>query len=235
MVQMKQNGRFPVFRYRLYSLMEDEFLSITEFAEKLGLSRQTVGFYLSGDRIPDALTLRQICERCSVSADWLLGLTDKPTPDSSIRAVCEYTGLSIDAAEILHATKSNGFMPQLVDAVLCAIGADTKIQEAITDSAQAMIVDSKNGVLLEIQREINNRIATISRNSKNEYCISATDAADLYLNSAITSATAGIASAILAIRNTEVEKLKNKPSTKMQVSQGLVQIASVSEDENPTE
>ena len=66
--------RFPDFRARLRELQGDR--SNVEFAAFLGMSRQTIGFYLNGDRIPDILALRQIAERCNVSADWLLGLSD---------------------------------------------------------------------------------------------------------------------------------------------------------------
>lgn len=97
---MKQ-ARFPIFKDNLNKLMQDEQMNTTEFADKLGLSRQTVGFYLNGDRIPDALTLRSICERCSVSADYLLGLAEEQTPDQSIQAVCRYTGLSEKAIDSL--------------------------------------------------------------------------------------------------------------------------------------
>lgn len=99
---MKQNARFPIFRHNLNTLMQNEHMNTTEFAEKLGLSRQTVGFYLNGDRIPDALTLRLICERCSVSADWLLGLSLEPNPDRSIQGACSYTGLSGRSLMQLH-------------------------------------------------------------------------------------------------------------------------------------
>lgn len=66
--------RFPVFRDRFRELQGD--MSNTEFAEFLGISRQTVGFYCNGERIPDALGLKSIAEKCDVSADWLLGRSD---------------------------------------------------------------------------------------------------------------------------------------------------------------
>lgn len=82
---MEQNnekkGRFPIFRERLNELLGD--MSITEFAEKVGISRQTMGFYLNGDRIPDSFTLVQICKACGVSSDWLTGLTGDPAPKTS--------------------------------------------------------------------------------------------------------------------------------------------------------
>ena len=95
-----ENARFPIFAERFNQLRGES--SIIEFAELLGMSRQTVGFYLNGTRIPDALTLRQISEKCSVSADWLLGLSDVREQDAEIRQICNYTGLSEAAVLRLH-------------------------------------------------------------------------------------------------------------------------------------
>ena len=73
---MEQNNRFPIFRERLEALRKEMGVtSNTEFAKTLGISRQTLGFYLNGDRIPDCETLAQICKRCNRSANWLLGLS----------------------------------------------------------------------------------------------------------------------------------------------------------------
>ncbi len=91
-----------MFQERLEALRKEHDLSNTDFAKFLGMSRQTVGFYLNGDRIPDMLGLKQIAEECNVSADWLIGLTDEQTPDVSARAACEYTGLTQKAVEALQ-------------------------------------------------------------------------------------------------------------------------------------
>lgn len=86
--------RFPDFKERLNFLRGNQHA--TEFAEKLGLTRQTVGFYLNGDRIPDVLTLRQICEKCHVSADWILGISEENNLDSGQQAIslkpCPFCG-----------------------------------------------------------------------------------------------------------------------------------------------
>lgn len=92
--------RFPDFRARLRELQGDR--SNVEFAAFLGMSRQTIGFYLNGDRIPDILALRQIAERCNVSSDWLLGLSDVKGTDSTLRQVCQYTGLNAQSVQFLH-------------------------------------------------------------------------------------------------------------------------------------
>ena len=74
-----------------------------EFAQFLGISRATVGFYENGERIPDALVLRQIAERCGVATDYLVGLSDMKTTDRDLRAINNITGLSEEA---IHALKA---------------------------------------------------------------------------------------------------------------------------------
>ena len=69
----RKNERLPIFTERFRELQGAR--SNTEFAEFLGISRQTVGFYWNGDRAPDAVTLTKISEKCNVSSDWLLGLS----------------------------------------------------------------------------------------------------------------------------------------------------------------
>ncbi len=76
--------------------------TIQEFAQIVGVTRPTMSYYLSGQREPDASTVRQICQKCNVSADWLLGLSDVRTLDANARAAADYTGLSAEAVEELH-------------------------------------------------------------------------------------------------------------------------------------
>ena len=121
---MKQNnekdGRLPEFKNRLNELMQG--MNTTEFAQKLDLSRQTVGFYLNGDRIPDARTVIQICEKCNVSSDWLLGIAPKNTrtPDLDEQAICQKTGLSDVAVRNLIGTHEYG-KKEFVKAIDCLL------------------------------------------------------------------------------------------------------------------
>ena len=94
-----ENNRLPIFTKRFRELQGKR--TNTEFADLLGISRQTVGFYCNGDRIPDAVVLRQIAEKCGVSADWLLGLVDITSSEIELRSVCKYTGLSEKAIKKL--------------------------------------------------------------------------------------------------------------------------------------
>lgn len=93
----RSTERLPLFTERFKELQGDRLH--TEFADFLGISRQTVGFYHNGDRLPDALTLVKIARKCGVSADWLLGLSDKKEHDVSIS---EYTGLTESSIEAIR-------------------------------------------------------------------------------------------------------------------------------------
>lgn len=100
-------NRFPILRERLNLLMRDLDITTTDFAHRVGISRQTMGFYLNGDRIPDSLTIAQICKNCNVSANWLLGLTETRSPDAGLEAIVQYTGLSEANVNHLHQVLSS--------------------------------------------------------------------------------------------------------------------------------
>ncbi|GAA6394905.1 hypothetical protein I4100191B2_23870 [Clostridiales bacterium] len=93
MKQSEKKPRLKVFQKRFELLRKEHGSNNTDFAEFLKMSRQTVGFYLNGDRVPDALNLIKIAEKCNVSADWLLGLTNTRSQDIEIKQICEKIGL----------------------------------------------------------------------------------------------------------------------------------------------
>lgn len=92
--------RFNILSNRLRKLRGDK--TQIEFAKVVGLSRVTVGYYENGDRIPDSLKLRKIAERCNVSADYLLGLTNDPRRNSSS---IDELGITTDAIDIMKKVK----------------------------------------------------------------------------------------------------------------------------------
>ena len=90
----RKENRLPIFTERFRSLQGDR--TNTEFADFLGLSRQTVGFYCNGDRLPDVVTLKQIAGKCGVTTDWLLG-HNTPSTEADVCIACAVTGLSREA------------------------------------------------------------------------------------------------------------------------------------------
>lgn len=103
----RKGNRLPIFTQRFRELQGER--SNTDFADFLGLSRQTVGFYCNGDRLPDVITLIQIAEKCNVSTDYLLGLTNVQTPNTNVKTICEYTGLNESTIYKLNDMGKNAF------------------------------------------------------------------------------------------------------------------------------
>lgn len=112
----RKNERLPIFTERFRELQGDR--SNTEFADFLGISRQTVGFYCNGDRVPDALTLVKIAKKCEVSSDWLLGLTDIKTTDADVQSMCKFTGLSDQTIYRLHELSQLSFLQKFLGALV---------------------------------------------------------------------------------------------------------------------
>ena len=129
--------RMPVFADRFIELRGKR--TQEEFAKFLGISRPTVGFYESGQRIPDALILRQIAEKCNVSADYLLGLTDEKTPDQSIQAICKKN------AVIEQVIKNNTEATIIILAKESELNCDGTYFELLNKSIESYAPDPRYG------------------------------------------------------------------------------------------
>lgn len=91
------------FPTKFAELRSERNLKQKEFADFLGIATGAVGGYENGSRMPNAKQIIKICEKCNVSADYLLRAdTSVKSPDTTIQAVCKYTGLSEKAIEFLH-------------------------------------------------------------------------------------------------------------------------------------
>ncbi len=54
-------------------------MSVYAFAKHLGLKQASLDRYIKGQRKPSVELIYTICQRCDVSADWLLGLSKVST------------------------------------------------------------------------------------------------------------------------------------------------------------
>ncbi len=63
------------FSRHLKELMEENKDTQSDLALSIDVQRQSISYYLSGDRNPGADVIKRIAERYNVSADWLLGLS----------------------------------------------------------------------------------------------------------------------------------------------------------------
>ncbi|MBR5641775.1 MAG: helix-turn-helix transcriptional regulator [Firmicutes bacterium] len=103
-----QKERMPVFR-RNFRQLVDEKGGITAFANYSGFTRQTIGFWYNGPRVPDAESLLKLATVCDCSVDWLLGRVhpDNRSADQKVSDMSAYTGLSSAAIEELHLYQSD--------------------------------------------------------------------------------------------------------------------------------
>ncbi|HEY8435896.1 MAG TPA: LexA family transcriptional regulator [Haloplasmataceae bacterium] len=69
-----------MIRKRITELRQKRGLSQTEFAKRFKVARSTVAMWETGDRVPDTETIGKLAEFFGVSSDYLLGLTNDPTP-----------------------------------------------------------------------------------------------------------------------------------------------------------
>lgn len=86
--------------------------SAEQFGKDLGVSRQTINYWLKGDRTPSAENIKTICTKDGVSADWLIGLSDIRTTNKEIMAIAEYTGLSENSISALNYIKESAAADQ---------------------------------------------------------------------------------------------------------------------------
>lgn len=99
-------------------------------ADKIGVSRQNIGKWLSGSTTPDIETLCRIADAYNVPTDYLLGRTPNKTTDTELKAVCDYTGLTENAIENIKRIGVKGNID--VFNALCETGDLIELTEILT-------------------------------------------------------------------------------------------------------
>lgn len=74
-------------------------------ADEMGISRASLEYYEKGKRKPDIEVLAKFADYYDVSADYLLGRTAVKTTDYNLQFVCDYLGLTEEAAENIKKMK----------------------------------------------------------------------------------------------------------------------------------
>lgn len=165
-----------MFRDRFELLRQERDLSNTDFAKFLEMSRQTVGFYLNGERVPDALTLIKIAEKCNVSSDYLIGLTDIRSPDLNIQAVSKETGLSekcLEALRIIHgvdisAEKAGKVKYEYSETINCLVEHEPDFNPLVWIGRYLSVPDIKINHYITVNGEIKKKSERAPRN-KDEF------------------------------------------------------------------
>jgi len=96
------------FGYRLETLLKEKGITRKEFKDDTGISLQSISNYLNGNRRPDCEMVSKIAVALNVSADYLLGLSEIPTRNQTIREIHDETGLWQNAIATLMTDKVIG-------------------------------------------------------------------------------------------------------------------------------
>lgn len=96
-----KNTCVEVFGKRLKELRKTNGYTIEQFADMVGISKSTLGYYENDKRMPDIEILARIADTLNVNADYLIGRTNTTALKGKMKTVCEFTGLSDSAAEYL--------------------------------------------------------------------------------------------------------------------------------------
>ena len=185
--QEKYNATFPT---NLRKLFEPKDVTITALAHELKVSRQAVSQYQDGSTQPNLQKLAEIAKYFGVSVDWLLGLTDMPTPNMDVRAIANYTHLSDKAIERLNSLTAieGGDMylimlsamiesPELYRLIgqiryyidrLAEYEASSKDDPAAFDAAEYKIASERYGVTYSFEKLLNDMLERLSDKHSNE-------------------------------------------------------------------
>ena len=85
-----------IFAGRLKALRTERNLSLNQLAKELNITAQSLSLYENAKRTINIDLLTDISKYFDVSADYLVGLSDIPSLDTDLQAVCKYTGLNED-------------------------------------------------------------------------------------------------------------------------------------------
>lgn len=88
MKYIDKRDRASLLRDRLAQAMADKGVNQSALARQIGVDRSTISQLLAGDgaRLPNAQVVAQCAAALSVSADWLLGLAERPEPLADLLA-----------------------------------------------------------------------------------------------------------------------------------------------------
>lgn len=111
MIKLTRGERFSDARAQLPAGKN----SMDDVAEATGVSKSLIQALENDNSNRDVgySKIVLLAKYYGVSVDYLLTLTDTPSPDPIVREICEYTGLSPDAVSLLHWWSSWGDLEEV--------------------------------------------------------------------------------------------------------------------------
>lgn len=180
------------FAQRLKTLRKERGITQQQLADGVGISKGGLSYYENAGRTPDISILERFADYFGVTTDYLLGRTNAQTQKAKLQAVCNHTGLSDKAVNLLSDLKeSSPAQLRVINFLLEQAAGDMDIIYDLDDS------DYQGSILNAVCRYLN--------------CYKGYDS---YLAENISSSDEGISSAIQnalyqLILNQAVTALKN--------------------------
>ena len=98
----KEINKYSIFQARFIEQHNKKSRTLDELATEFGAARQTVSKWMTGESVPDIISLVKIAKFYDVSTDYLLGCSDTKSVDANVKVAMDYTGLTEEAIERLH-------------------------------------------------------------------------------------------------------------------------------------
>jgi len=86
---------------RLYTLRKDKGLTQSQVADALNIVQNQLSRIEKGERTCSLQNLIDFARFYNVTADYIIGLSDFSSRDKDVQSICEHTGLSQKAVEVL--------------------------------------------------------------------------------------------------------------------------------------
>ncbi len=189
---MKNISSIDRFAQRLKTLRKERGITQQQLADGVGISKGGLSYYENAGRTPDISILERFADYFGVTTDYLLGRTNAQTQKAKLQAVCNHTGLSDKAVNLLSDLKeSSPTQLRVINFLLEQAAGDMDLVYDLDDS------DYQGSILNAVVRYLNRYSGY-----------------DEYLAENISSSDEGISSAIQSalhqlVLNQAVAALKN--------------------------
>lgn len=99
MAKATNNENLNIFAKRLGELIKENGYTHETVAKGVGVTRQGVGKWVSGESVPDVLTAAKLAVFFDVSVDYLSGNSEIKTNNMDIQGICNYLGITEQTVE----------------------------------------------------------------------------------------------------------------------------------------
>ncbi len=149
---------------RIKTVRKEKGFTQKQLAEILGVATGTLQQYELGKREPSFETLVILAKKFRVSADYLLGISDNPSPSIEKQAICDYTGLSLSAVENLHEEACKEYGNHSISEIIGRSLKDYRIlNRSLYGALSSSVVNYKGKVINLRENSTNDAVYTLRR------------------------------------------------------------------------